>query len=41
MRGWGGGGGRGKGGGGEHNEQKFQIALLLFKEYNCAKIILK
>ena len=36
--GGGGGGGRCGGGGGEHNVQMFQMALLLFKEYKCAKL---
>ena len=36
----GGGGGScgGGGGGGEHNVQMVKMALLLFKEYKCAKL---
>ena len=32
------GGGGGVGGGSEHNVQMFKMALLLFKEYKCAKL---
>ena len=36
---WEGGGGRGVvAGGSEHNIQMFKMALLLFKEYKCAKL---
>ena len=34
----GGGGGGVVAGGGEHNVQMFQMALLVFKEYKCAKL---
>ena len=30
--------GGGGGGGSEHNVQMFQMTLLLFKEYKCAKL---
>ena len=36
--GGGGGGGGGCGRGSEHNVQMFKMALLLFKEYKCAKL---
>ena len=36
--GWGEGSGGGYGGGSEHNVQMFKMALLLFKEYKCAKL---
>ena len=31
-------GGLWRGGGGEHNVQMFKTALLLFKDYKCAKL---